>query len=155
MCGKKDGETDLLKDKEVMTRNFFFFFFKKRKLSGIQAVAEPRIFSRGVKLKNKCNEVLKGKKLFHKLTLIQQYCALFIIYSKLNYLLIHTHTHTHIYIYIYIMSLNSIMRQCKTHILHYSINDCHISILLKIQYILPHLITYRQIPNLVEFIYGY
>ena len=68
---------------------------------------EPRIFSRGVKLKSKCNEVLKEKKLFHKLTLIQQNCALFLIYSKINYLLIHihththTHTHTHIYIYIY------------------------------------------------------
>ena len=66
-------------------------------------MAEPRIFSGGVKQKSKCNEVLKEKKLFHKLTLIQQNCALFLIYSKLNYLLIHTHTptHTHTHIYIY------------------------------------------------------
>ena len=25
MCGKKDGETDLLKDKEVMTRNLYIY----------------------------------------------------------------------------------------------------------------------------------
>ena len=30
---------------------------------------------------------------------------------------------------------------CKTHVLHHPISDCHISILLKIQYILTYLIT--------------
>ena len=79
----------------------------------------------------------------------------------------HTHTHTymhtyiHIYIYIYIEKerererLNSIRMGCKTHVLHHSISDCHIGILLKIQYILSYLITSQYIPNLVGFIYGY
>ena len=57
-------------------------------------------------------------------------------------------------IYVY-MRLNSVRMRCKTHVLHHSISDYHISILLKIQYILPHLITFQQIPNLVGFIYGY
>ena len=63
----------------------------------------------------------------------------------------HTHIHTYIYIYIYIERererererLNSIRMGCKTHILHHQISDCHISILLKIQYILPYLITFQ------------
>ena len=46
-------------------------------------------------------------------------------------------------LYVYIMILNSIRMGCKTHILHHLIINCHISILLKIQYILPHLITFR------------
>ena len=29
MCGKKDGETDLLKDKEVITRNYYYYFLRK------------------------------------------------------------------------------------------------------------------------------
>ena len=59
----------------------------------------------------------------------------------------HTHIHTYIYIYIYIERerererLNSIRMGCKTHVLHHSISDCHIGILLKIQYILSYLIT--------------
>ena len=61
----------------------------------------------------------------------------------------HAHTHTYIHIYIYIYKererererLNSIRMGCKTHVLHHSISDCHIGILLKIQYILPYLIT--------------
>ena len=45
-----------------------------------------------------------------------------------------------LYIYIY-MRLNSIKTWCKTHVLHNLISNYHTSILLKIQYILPHLIT--------------
>ena len=45
--------------------------------------------------------------------------------------------------FIIILRLNSIRMGCKTCILHHLISDCHISILLKIQYILPHLITSR------------
>ena len=41
---------------------------------------------------------------------------------------------------------------CKTHVLHYPIKNYHISILLKIQCILPQLITFQYIHNLV---YGY
>ena len=37
--------------------------------------------------------------------------------------------------------LNLVRIGCKTQVLHYSIRDFHISILLKIQYILSHLIT--------------
>ena len=56
---------------------------------------------------------------------------------------------------------------CKTHILYHPIRDCHISILLKIQYILSLLTTSRfskkkkkkkksqLTSNLVRFIYGY
>ena len=74
---------------------------------------------------------------------------------------IHTYIHTYIYIYIYRERerererLNSIRMGCKTHVLHHSISDCHIGILLKIQYILSYLITSQYIPNLVGFIYGY
>ena len=45
------------------------------------------------------------------------------------------------YIYIYIYSSNLVRMGCKTYILHHPIKDCHINILFKIQYILPHLIT--------------
>jgi len=34
---------------------------------------------------------------------------------------------------------------CKTYVLHHPIRDYHINILLRIQYILPHLITYIYI----------
>ena len=52
-------------------------------------------------------------------------------------------------------SPNLVRIGCKTHVLHHAIRDCYISILLKIQYILPHLITSQQTPNFVGFIYGY
>ena len=38
-------------------------------------------------------------------------------------------------------SLNLVRTGYKIHILHYLIKDCHTNILLKIQYILAHLIT--------------
>ena len=38
---------------------------------------------------------------------------------------------------------NSVRMGCKTHVLHHLIIDCHIDILLKIQYILPHLLTFQ------------
>ena len=41
------------------------------------------------------------------------------------------------------------------HVLHYIIRDYHIKFLLKIQYILLHLITYQKTNNLVGFIDEY
>ena len=41
------------------------------------------------------------------------------------------------------------------HVLHYIIRDYHIKFLLKIQYILLHLITYQKTTNLVGFIDEY
>ena len=68
--------------------------------------------------------------------------------SNLQFDMLSVTKYIYIYIYIYIILLktefvcpNLVRIWWKIHILHHPIRNCHINILLKIQYIILHLIT--------------